>query len=177
MPLEIRQAYAGDAEAIAELHVLSWRGAYRGILPDSFLDLEADAERRAAWQRFFASPPVGGVVFIALDRDRTVHGFVAFEHGEEAGYDAVIENLHVAPESKGKGLGKRLLGAVAAHLIAEGQGSVCLRVYDDNVVAIRFYEKLGGQADGKGIDPFGGVAAPDTRIGWRDLLALRDRCL
>ena len=50
MPVEIRQAHAGDAEAIAELHTLSWRGAYRGILPDSFLDLEAEAERRAAWQ-------------------------------------------------------------------------------------------------------------------------------
>jgi len=177
MAFEIREAGAGDADAIAALHALSWRATYRGILPDSFLDHEAEAERRAVWSRFFVSPPLGGAAFVALDGNRTHQAFIAFERGDEPGYDAVIENLHVAPTAHGKGLGKSLLGRVAAHLIDSGFSSVCLRVYDSNVPAIAFYERLGGRIDGHGIDPFAGADAPDTRIGWHDLPVLRDRCL
>jgi hypothetical protein len=34
----VREAEAGDAAAIAALQVRSWRTAYRGIVPDAFLD-------------------------------------------------------------------------------------------------------------------------------------------
>ena len=36
-----RQAEASDSDAIAALHVKSWRATYRGILPDIYLDNEA----------------------------------------------------------------------------------------------------------------------------------------
>ena len=34
----IRTATPEDARAIAEVHVASWRAAYRGVLPDTYLD-------------------------------------------------------------------------------------------------------------------------------------------
>lgn len=173
---EIRQARAADADAIADLHALSWRTTYRGTLPDSFLDGDVVVERRAAWARFFSAPRAGAVAFLAVGADRDLDGFIAFERGEEAGYDAVIENLHVAPRARGRGLGKRLMETAAGHLLDRGAGSVCLWVYDDNKAAIGFYRSLGGVADAHGTDPFAGADAPHTRIGWQDLAALRRRC-
>ena len=46
--VEVRQAIDGDAQAIAEVHVASWQGAYRGLLPDALLDGQS-VERRAQW--------------------------------------------------------------------------------------------------------------------------------
>lgn len=34
----IRYAEASDAAGLADVHISSWRSAYRGIFPDSFLD-------------------------------------------------------------------------------------------------------------------------------------------
>ena len=171
----IRRAGAGDAGAIAALHVVGMRTTYHGILPDRYLESEIEAERRAAWVRFFAAPPPGAAAFIAAGV-RSLDGFIAFQHGAEAGYDAVIENLHVAPGARGRGLGKRLLRVAAEYMIAAGLGAVCLWVYDDNPAAIRFYTALGGVIDAHGTDPFAGADALHSRIGWHDLTVLRDRC-
>lgn len=174
---DIKKAKAADCDAIARLHVLSWRFAYRGILPDSYLDKDAILERRAAWQDFFNSPPQGATVFVSYGTDNSLDGFIALEQGHEEGYDAIIENLHVAPRAQGRGLGKKLLARAVEDLIGRGLHSVCLWVYDDNKLAIDFYQRLGGQADSYGFDSFAGADAPHTRIGWRDLTALGKRCL
>jgi len=41
----IRPATPEDARAIAEVHVASWRYAYRGLLPDDVLDRLSVEER------------------------------------------------------------------------------------------------------------------------------------
>ena len=176
MTAEIRLARASDAGAIAALHVLSWRRSYRGILPDAYLDGDVEAERGAAWVRFFTEPPPGAAAFVAPGAGQWLDGFIALEAGHESGYDAVIENLHVTPRAQGRGLGKKLLAAGAAHLAAAGDSSACLWVYDANKAAIAFYKSLGGVIDARGLDPFAGADAPHSRIGWPDLTVLRDRC-
>ena len=45
----LRRAGRDDWPTIAAIHAASWRSAYRGIYPDSYLDEEAPAERRAFW--------------------------------------------------------------------------------------------------------------------------------
>ena len=40
-----RPAAAGDAAAIAALHVESWRTAYRGLVPDEFLAGPVERDR------------------------------------------------------------------------------------------------------------------------------------
>ena len=173
---EIRLACASDADAIAQLHVVSWRGRYRGILPDAYLDGDVEAERAAAWARFFTEPPPGAAAHVAPGAGQSLDGFIALEAGHERGYDAVIENLHVAPGVQGRGLGKKLLAAGTAHLAAAGGRSACLWVYDANRAAIGFYQALGGIIDARGTDPFAGADAPHSRIGWPDLAVLRDHC-
>lgn len=174
LPL-IRLAGPEDAGTVARLHAESWREVYRGILPDAYLDEDVFAERGRHWHAVLAGS-AGGFALIAIRGD-IPSGFIGVSRGNEPGYDAVIDSLHVAAAWRGSGLGRRLMGRAATHLIAQGAASVCLRVYDANEGAIRFYRRLGGHPDGTGVDPFAGANMPDTRFGWHDLAALRDVCL
>jgi len=40
-----RRIVASDAMTIARIHATSWRSAYRGILPNEYLDDDIDADR------------------------------------------------------------------------------------------------------------------------------------
>ncbi len=172
---EFRDAGPGDAEAIASLHAESWRAHYRGILPDVYLDGEAYAERQAVWRKALGAPQAGQLVMLAVQQT-TLAGFVAIVRDGEPGFDAEIENLHVLPRLRGKGLGRRLLGQAVGCLAADGVSSACLWVYDANQAAMRFYRRLGGTADKRGFDPFAGAHAPHTRIVWPDLAVLQHAC-
>ena len=98
-----------------------------------------------------------------------VLGFIWTADKEEPGYDAVIHAFHMHSQVRGCGYGKQLLKFVVRSLIEDGATSVCLRVFDDNLAAIQFYQHIGGIKDQSGIDDFAGANAPDSRIGWKDI--------
>ena len=51
----IRPAKSDDALEVARVHVRSWQAAYRGLLPDDYLD-DLRAEERAQRYNFPAIP-------------------------------------------------------------------------------------------------------------------------
>jgi ribosomal protein S18 acetylase RimI-like enzyme len=172
--IALRSATVDDAALIARLHTESWQASYRGILPDAYLQNEASAERAAYWQAAFDQGGYG-CIRIATAGSEPV-AFIALKYGSDPDYDAVIEHLHVLPGHKRQGLGRRLMAKAVDALLQEAMTSVCLRVFEDNIAAIAFYERLGGITDDFGTDQLAGSNAPDRRIGWRDLAALKAAC-
>ena len=67
----MRSAVAADAPAIAEVHVASWRAAYRGLLPEEYLDSRTVAVRTQQWESVLADPGPGHVL-VAVLGDRVV---------------------------------------------------------------------------------------------------------
>ncbi len=173
--MTIRDAGPADAATIADLHVASWRSAYRGIMPDSFLDGPVVADRRAHWDAMLARPPAGAVVLLAEAAGQPM-GFIAAYPGVEPGWDVSIDNLHVRPGRRGGGLGRLLLGAAADRLAARGLESVCLWAFSANRAGIRFYERLGGRTVETGFDTVDGERLPHQRIAWHDLAGLARAC-
>ena len=51
MAVTVRDATVDDAHAIAEVHVASWRWAYRGQVPEAILDALSVEDREAMWRR------------------------------------------------------------------------------------------------------------------------------
>jgi hypothetical protein len=45
----VRTATAGDAMEVAKVHVRSWQAAYRGLVPDSYLDALRPEDRAARY--------------------------------------------------------------------------------------------------------------------------------
>ena len=52
----LRRAEPGDEDAVARVHVRSWQVAYRGLLPDDYLDRLAPADRAARYTFAEAGP-------------------------------------------------------------------------------------------------------------------------
>src|SRR6185437_9293443 len=49
--MTIRRARPDDALRIATIHIESWQAAYRGVVPDEFLDSLSIEQRSAAWRQ------------------------------------------------------------------------------------------------------------------------------
>jgi hypothetical protein len=167
----IRAATAADADAIAELHAASWRSAYRGILKEATLGPGLDAERRAHWRAKLAKMNPDDTVLIADGL-----GFIAAWGRGDPGFGAYLDNLHVHPERRSAGLGRRLLGAAMRRVADRGETGVYLWVFDANVHAIDFYHRLGGQIAERGLEEIDGRRVPQSRIVWRDTRRLAEAC-
>ena len=166
----LRSMRADDADAVAHLHATSWRSAYRGIVPDSFLDHEVFAERQIVWrERLQTSPAALAFGIVAEDGAGQMIGFAYVLPGHDPVCGTLVDNLHVHPELKGGGIGRRLLQDVVRELGPAHTQPLHLWVLDQNEAAKRFYARLGAEFIDPGTTPpFGGVYLPEWRCIWRD---------
>lgn len=161
--LSLRPATLADAALIAAIHSASWQAAYRGLLPDAFLDGELAQERAAYWEARLGAP--GGerrMVLIAELAGEPI-GFVCAEQQPESASGVLLDNLHALPGYQGIGVGKLLMRAAQDWARAQGAAQLFLYVLEGNKPAIGFYERQGWQCVG---------AEPD-RMGGVDIIALR----
>lgn len=168
-----REIESGDAELIASMHITSWRTAYRGILLDEYLDGGIDEERLGEWQRRLTPIHEEALGFIALLDGEPV-GFVFGFQNEHDCWGSLIDNLHVLPGWKGRGIGRQLMARFAEELVERGDSNgVFLWVYEQNTAARRFYEIVGGTKSEETDYPIpGGGEARIYRMTWSSPEAL-----
>ena len=119
----IRDATKSDAAAIAHLHAESWRSAYRGILSDDFLENHAHRDRLAIWQERFSAPAAHPMFVMVADAATQIAGFVCVFPEEDAYFGSFLDNLHVAPQLTGRGIGRQLRSGAAARLLTSGSSA------------------------------------------------------
>jgi GNAT superfamily N-acetyltransferase len=171
--VSIRAATAGDARAIAEVHVASWRAAYRGIVPDAVLDALSVCERAGRWASRLANPDSPSFVYVAEDDAGRVVGFASGgprRDGDPA-YVGELYAIYLLPAVQGKGIGRRLAQAVAHRLEDRGMRSMLVWVLATNP-ARRFYEALGGRHLGAQPFEMGGATMTEVAYGWPDIRVL-----
>ena len=149
----IRRAVEADADAIAALHIRSWQSAYRGQLPDHFLDsLDHELGRRADfWRTHISMTPAAKHEIWAADLEACVNGFVALGPARDTDAEATGElyAIYVNPDRWDQGLGSALLTHAAGRLTALGYSDAVLWVLESNIRARRFYERAGWTTDGR----------------------------
>jgi hypothetical protein len=135
----VRPALPDDAAGIARIQVVTWRTAYRSVLPAAVLDdWDEDAATRT-WHAAITAPPTPGHgVLVALEKN-TLVGFAAFgpaeltadERQDPAGATTEVSTLLVEPR-----WGRR--------------GAARLQVWllEDDHVSTGFYESAGWAPDG-----------------------------
>jgi GNAT superfamily N-acetyltransferase len=144
MTVSIRPATADDAPAIARVRVDCWRTAYRGLIPDAYLDaMDVDAST-ALWDRVLRAAPNSASVFVA-DDDGEVVAFAAGNMLEEPkhGLNAELSAAYVRRDHQRMGIGRRLVDAVARAQRAHGANGLIVWVIAGNKGARAFYEGLG----------------------------------
>jgi GNAT superfamily N-acetyltransferase len=156
------------ADAIADLHTRSRQVAYRGLYGDAHLDTELFEASRATWRaRFETFDPATDLLLAAMDGGEPVGlAYASFRLKPEVG--ALLDNLHVAPERKGAGLGSALLSEVARWLVEDHAGApLHLEVYAPNAAALAFYMRKGGVESGRHRETVpGGRAVDVVRYRW-----------
>jgi GNAT superfamily N-acetyltransferase len=167
-------ASRNDADALADLHTRSRQIAYRGLYGDGYLDHELFDVSRAIWRtRFGTFDPATDLILAAMDRGEPMGlAYASFRLNPDIGL--LLDNLHVAPERKGGGLGTALLAGVAHWLVDEHDGaSLHLEVYAPNDAALGFYIRKGGveAARYRETTP-GGREVEVVRYRWADPKAL-----
>jgi RimJ/RimL family protein N-acetyltransferase len=139
---QVRDARRDDAAAIAAVHVASWKAAYRGILPDEYLDQLTTADRLPWWSTRLEGAPARGELTLVIEDDTgAVCGFATT--GDDNGTVALLGAIYLLPEAWGRTLGQELHRGVLERLAAQGYEQVRLWVHPDNVRARRFYEAAG----------------------------------
>jgi GNAT superfamily N-acetyltransferase len=167
MSLVVAHATAADAETIAALHAASWRAAYRGIMPDDFLDRAVFDDRLNHWRARMKTAPSTQVVLKAVD-DGVVCGFACTYLDADETWGALLDNLHVAPASIGRGIGVKLLAETFDYVRrVRPKSRLHLWVFEANSRARRFYERHGGTAvEEKNVEVLPGISAPEVRYVW-----------
>jgi len=156
----------GDCDRVAEIRVRGWQRAYRGIVPQSYLDamsVPENAERQRT--RFLQNNP--GVLNLVAVRDGEVVGWLChgpYREGEVPVEDAELYAIYVHPDRLGAGVGRALIPESIRRCRAAGHPRMYLWVLEENARARRFYERSGFRPDGTQ-EPFevDGVEVPEVR--------------
>ena len=189
----IRRAQAGDAAAIAAVHVAAWRETYAGLVPERMLSAFAVAERTRRWHRILTAPDpsLETAVLVAVARDRGIVGFGSCGRQPMAdlvadGFAGEFSALYLLAAQQRQGVGRRLMGLMAQDLLARELRGAALWVLRDNEPARRFYEALGAKVVSQRVETVdehigGGRARPpddklhEVAYGWPDLSVLAPR--
>jgi len=147
--LMIRDAVESDANAMGQLHVRAWQRAYRGVMPDEYLDSLQAQDRIAMWRDRISRYDLPSLL-VAVVADEVV-GFAAF--GAEQAPTTTpscgeLYAMNLDPDHWGRGIGRVLLRRVTEELIAMGYEQAVLWVVPENQRARALYESEGWVADG-----------------------------
>jgi ribosomal protein S18 acetylase RimI-like enzyme len=169
--ISIRPATEQDAAVIAAIHAASWRDAYAHILAPEFLNGAIEADRLAVWSQRLRDPSTTQLINVACDPTGLVQAFICSYCDVDPIWGSLVDNLHVRPQARGRGIGERLFRDAAGQISARAAGpGLHLWVFEANVAALRFYERLGGRVVGRDsseIPAAGGKTV--LRVHWQTL--------
>ncbi|HEX2755015.1 MAG TPA: GNAT family N-acetyltransferase [Candidatus Limnocylindrales bacterium] len=144
--LVVRRATAADADAIADVYLASFHATYS--FPLAHTD---DEVRRWIREVVIVSPEA----WVAVDDERVV-GMLVVGSG-------ALDQLYVAPDRLGTGIGRRLLDTARER---SPQG-LTLYTFQVNDRARRFYERNGFVTEAFGDGTANDERQPDVRYAWR----------
>jgi ribosomal protein S18 acetylase RimI-like enzyme len=159
----VRRATISDAGSIASIDVLAWQEAYRGVVPDEYLDGLSIAQSESQWiKRLNAGE---SEVFVAEDSHRVIgRVHLGATRDENAPLrTGEIYGVNVLPSRWSMGAGRALCRYAQQRLVELGFSRVTLWVLTGNDRAIRLYQHLGFSAGPEAYIEIGGKSLPKVR--------------
>lgn len=168
----VRPALQEDAEAIARVHVATWRSAYRGVLPDDFLASLSEANYAERWRRVIGD---GSNSVQVVEQPEGIAGFASGgrERAGESGFAGELYAIYVLDRAQRQGHGRELVHAITGALREMKLKDMIVWVLRDNASARRFYERLGGTYVRSQPITIGTATLEEVSYGWRSLDDIR----
>ena len=99
-------------------------------------------------------------------------GFASGQSIDEENFDGELYSLYLLQESRGLGIGRQLVSAIAKHFKEKGIYSMMVWVMEQNKSGLGFYKRMGGKEYIHRTSKFGGTIVADVAYGWKDISKL-----
>lgn len=160
--LRIRHAESRDRQRIARLQAISWRDSYGGELSADYLSEQVETDLADHWRN---QQITSRDLVLVAEEESEMLGFIAIWCQS----DAFIDNFHVLPECRSRGIGSNLLGVASTSLLVRGHRDVSLCVFEANKKAIQFYQRCGASVVDRQTKTFFGNQVINLRLYWPDI--------
>ena len=180
--LNLRSAGLNDAGPIARVHVTTWRAAYAGLVPDTYLVGMTEVGQMRLWRRLLGRPQAEETILVAEVESAASAGSAASDGGPQVvgfgscgpsrpyglPYRGEIFTLYVTDDWQGRGIGRALIQALFVDLVARGSRDALIWVLSANPARF-FYEAVGGSPVAERKEAFAGAMLDETGYAWPDL--------
>ncbi len=148
-PYRIRIAVITDSEAIAAVHIQSWRETYPGIMPQQRLDSMSLERSTKHWQANIS----GAFTVLVAEVEGRIVGFASggdnhenpdCETGIGNACDCELGALYLLQEFQGRGIGKALFNGFVELMKQEQRHTMIVWVAEKNI-STGFYAAMGGE--------------------------------
>jgi GNAT superfamily N-acetyltransferase len=167
MNFTLRPATPGDAMAIAQAHLESWKTTYPGIIPQAYIDALNVENGVRNWQQRLEEN--SRHIFVAED-ESGIFGFICGGPIREPipGYDSELDAIYLLQRHQRGGAGRALVLMLAGALRAQGLTSMIVWALEANS-AVQFYQRLGAVPVIRKTVNIGGADLADLALGWSTL--------
>lgn len=141
----VRNARVADSEAIARIHVNTWKSAYKGQLPDALLDTLSVEERKKGWENIISERTEKEYVLVA-EHEGEVLGWCSGGFSRDENADSStgeLYGIYVKHDSLGRGIGTLLMNAMKDRLKKDGYARITLWTLGTNTSSHDFYVRCG----------------------------------
>lgn len=140
-----------DIAAIYEPHVTRGLASFEGVPPDA-IEMAGRVERTLGWTPWLVAVPRA-----TSDGDPVLGYAYASRHAERSGYRWSVDlSVYLAPEAQGRGVGRRLYGALVSILREQRFLNAYAGIALPNPASVRLHEAIGMRR-----------IATYERVGWK----------
>ncbi len=169
MTFSIRKALKSDAEAIAKVHVQSWKETYKNIVDDSYLNNLDVLKKTQMWEKIFENNEKKEANLVVENSHSEIVGFIcggaARTHKDK--FEGEIYAIYILKDYQKKGLGSSLLKALTSELRNYGFKNMFVTVLKNNDAKI-FYQKHGAKLFHSDKVEIGEQVLEEEMYGWEE---------
>ncbi len=165
--MQIRPSHISDTRSMSDIYVQTWQETYLGVVPYPYLLQMSIPQQEKAFNHELKNRQV--VSFVAEEAG-TVTGFITggYERNGDDIYRGEIYTLYVLKNFQRRGIGGKLVAALAARLYQIDVYSMLVRVLKHNPYK-KFYSKANGTFLKAERLPFAGEMMELEVYGWLDV--------
>ena len=153
----IRRVKNGDENILAYVQTESWKEAFQKIVPADLLSKCTEIESATAmYQKLLADNQGNGYILELDGKPHCIAYWDATREKDLIGFAELI-CIHSLKDGWNKGYGSSMLKKILEDVINAGYSKIMLWVFENNIRAIKSYEKLGFIASGKKQPALGAV--------------------
>ena len=148
----IRKACINDSSRIAEIHVFSWRYAYKEFISMDFLINEMNVKKRDEIFHKDLSEENENIMTYVYEENNIIKGFMTI--GECRDDDKNIDTfelcgIYIDPLFQRQYIGTKFVKYCIQEALSKSKKEIVLWVFEKNNDSIKFYRKMGFEIDGK----------------------------